>query len=384
MLGMVLLGITVRKLNQGHDALECARKRARDLIELASDGIFIADLDGRLTEVNEAGCRLTGYAREELLNKSIIDLIPRGDSARFLTHKAYLLEGHDDVGEWVGVKKDGSLLPVEVSAKILPDRRWIGIVRDISVRKRMEDSLRLSEAAARQATKAREDMLGIVAHDLRNPLQVVATDAGTLCVSKDLRTQTIGEEIQRATQRMDRLIQDLLDVTRIDEGQLFIKPARVPVRELIEDALHNQKVLASSAEIELLSAVPPDLPDVWADANRVTQVLDNLIGNAIKFTKPGGRITLSAEAGLGEIMFSITDTGLGIAENDMPHVFDRFWRTSKTEKRGAGLGLAIVKGIVEAHSGRVWVNSSVGQGSTFNFTIPIAPRTKKMPDNRLV
>jgi PAS domain S-box-containing protein len=385
MMGLVLLGITGRRLNQGHDALECERKRARDVIELASDGIFIANLEGRLIEVNEAGCLLVGYTREELLNKTITDLIPRADAERFQNHKAYLLQGHADLGEWVGIKKDGSLFPVEVGAKILPDGRWIGIVRDISVRKRMEDALRLSEATARKATKARDDMLGIVAHDLRNPLQVVATDAGTLRASSDVVVQKIGDDIQRAIQRMDRLIQDLLDVTRIDAGQLFVRPARVPVRELIEDTLHTQKVLASSADIDLQSVVPSDIPDVWADPNRVTQALDNLIGNAIKFTKPGGRITLAAESRPGEVVFSVADTGLGIAEGDLPHVFDRFWQTSKMKKDGAGLGLAIVKGIVNAHSGRVWAESSPGQGSTFFFTVPTAPQTAQAPlDNRIL
>jgi len=183
---------------------------------------------------------------------------------------------------------------------------------------------------------------------------------------------------------MDRLIQDLLDVTRIDAGQLFVRPGRVPVRELIEDTLHAQKVLASSAGIDLRSIVPSGIPDIWADPNRVTQALDNLIGNAIKFTKPGGRITLAAESRPGEVMFSVADTGLGIAECDLPNVFDRFWQTSRMKKDGAGLGLAIVKGIVEAHGGRVWAESSPGQGSTFFFTIPTARQAARAPlDNRV-
>jgi PAS domain S-box-containing protein len=378
-LALVLLGLTGRQLNQGHDALEFARKRARDLIELASDGIFIADLDGRLTEVNEAACGLLGYARTELLCKSISDLIPPADAERFQKHKVYLLEGHTDVSEWVGVRKDGAIFPAEVSAKILPDGRWLGIVRDITVRKRMEDSLRVSEAEARQATKARDDLLGIVAHDLRNPLQVIATEAGSLTSSKEVTAREIGKEISTAARRMDRIIQDLLDVTRIDTGQLSVRRSRVPVRELIEDILHSEIVLASSANIDLKSFVPSDLPDVWADPDRVVQVLDNLIGNAIKFTKPGGRITLKAERRPHEVLFSVSDSGKGISEGDLPHVFDRFWRGSETQKRGAGLGLSIVKGIVDAHDGRVWAESALGQGSTFFFTIPVMPQKAPGP-----
>jgi signal transduction histidine kinase len=142
---------------------------------------------------------------------------------------------------------------------------------------------------------------------------------------------------------------------------------------LIEDVLDSQKVLASTGDIELRADIPGHLPDILADRDRVVQVFGNLIGNAIKFTKPGGTIALSAEAGISEVVFSVTDTGPGIAERHLPHLFDRFWQASKGRGHGAGLGLAIVKGIVEAHGGRVWATSTPGTGSTFHFTIPSAP-----------
>ena len=111
---------------------------------------------------------------------------------------------------------------------------------------------------------------------------------------------------------------------------------------------------------------------MWADRDRLLQVFENLVGNAIKFTKPGGRIALGATVQEGEIIFSVSDTGRGIASTHLPHVFDRFWQAPGTERRGMGFGLAIAKGIVEAHGGRVWVQSMPGQGSTFFFTIPTA------------
>jgi PAS domain S-box-containing protein len=375
MLGLLLLGATGRHLNRGNDALEHARKQAHDLIELASDGIFIADLEGRLTEVNETACRLVGYGRGELLGKVVSDLISPAEAERFRKHKVYLLEGHDEVSEWVGVKKDGSTFPIEVSAKILPDQRWLTIVRDITVRKRTEDALRLSEATARRATKARDELLGIVAHDLRNPLHIVAMDANALRSCEELKVRDIGKELSMVCQRMDRLIKDLLDLTRIDAGLFSVKRARVPLRELIEDTIQSEKLLALSARVELETVLSAHVPDIWADHDRVIQVLDNLIGNAIKFTDSGGTIVLTVESGMGEAIFSVSDTGKGIAEADLPHIFDRFWRASETERRGAGLGLAIVKGIVEAHNGRVWVESSPGQGSRFFFTIPFAPQS---------
>ena len=116
--------------------------------------------------------------------------------------------------------------------------------------------------------------------------------------------------------------------------------------------------------------MPPDLPRIWADHDRLVRVFDNLIGNSIKFTKPGGRVTLGATARAGEVLFSVADTGCGIATTNLPHVFDWFWQAPGAKRRGVGLGLPIVKGIVESHGGRVWVQSTLGQGTTFFFTIP--------------
>ena len=143
----------------------------------------------------------------------------------------------------------------------------------------------------------------------------------------------------------------------------------------------NDKLrLASSASLELRLETAPGLPDIWADRDRLLQVFENLIGNAIKFTKAGGRITLGAEASTGEVVFSVSDTGSGIADSDLPHVFDRFWQASHGAHRGAGLGLAIVKGIVEAHGGRIWIRSTIGKGTTFLFTIPTVLQSRQRRD----
>jgi signal transduction histidine kinase len=135
-------------------------------------------------------------------------------------------------------------------------------------------------------------------------------------------------------------------------------------------AVEAQKLLASSASVELRIDVAPDLPEVWADRDRLVQVFENLIGNAVKLTKAGGSVTVGAAPRDGEVLFWVADTGVGIAAENLPHVFDRFWQAQKSGRRGAGLGLAIVKGIVEAHGGRIWVESTLGRGSTFFFTVP--------------
>jgi signal transduction histidine kinase len=222
---------------------------------------------------------------------------------------------------------------------------------------------------AEQAVRARDDVLAIVAHDLRSPLGAILLQADAL--RRDMRKPA--EALQRAANRMSRLIQDLLDVTRMEAGRLSIEQARIPARQVASDSIEAHKAIAAARSIELGLNLGQDLPEVWADRERLLQVLENLIGNALKFTQPGGRIIIGAEPSDGQVLFSVADTGAGIAPDHLAHLFDRFWRARSTERQSAGLGLSIAKGIVEAHGGRIWVESTLGRGSTFSFTIPAAP-----------
>jgi signal transduction histidine kinase len=165
----------------------------------------------------------------------------------------------------------------------------------------------------------------------------------------------------------------------MEGGQLSVEQARVPAEQIVVDSMEAQRPLASSAAIELELELEPDVPDVWADRDRVLQVFENLIGNAVRFTEPGGRITAGAAAQDGDVVFWVRDTGAGISAEELPHVFDRFWQARKTRRGGAGLGLQIVKGIVEAHGGHIWVESRVGAGTTFYFTLPAAQTAGAQP-----
>ena len=362
--------ITARHLNRAHEALERSEVRYRELVQLAADGIFVADLQGRFTEVNDAGCRLLGFSREEILGKTIMDFILPEDKERLFRDRDKFLKGGSDVSEWMMLRRDGTYVPVEVSAKILPDGRWIAIDRDMSERKQAEEALRLSEGAAKQASQARDDMLAVVAHDLRNPLATIATLAAVL--QRTGPQHDIGDEIAHAADRMTRLIEDLIDVALLDAGTFSIKQGRIRPTDILSEVYDSQALLASSASLELRIEAMEDLPDISADRDRLLQVFENLIGNALKFTKAGGEIVLGATARENEVAFSVRDTGSGIPGEQLPHVFDRFWQGRDGNRGGAGLGLPIVKGIVEAQGGRVWVQSTPNQGSTFFFTVSIA------------
>jgi len=237
----------------------------------------------------------------------------------------------------------------------------------------VENARLFQEAEA--ATRARDQMLGIVAHDLRNPLGTIKMAAGLL--EEGLAPgSTPGKQIaivRRAVDRMNRLIGDLLDAKRMENGQLTVEPRPVAALLLLTEAMDMLRGVASGHHLELVLDAPPELPMVLADANRIQQVLSNLVGNAIKFTAPRGCITIRGEQAMGGVRFAVCDTGPGILPEQLPNVFAQFWQASKGDKRGIGLGLAIAKGIVEAHNGKIWVESTFGAGAAFYFTLPIAP-----------
>jgi signal transduction histidine kinase len=195
-------------------------------------------------------------------------------------------------------------------------------------------------------------------------------------VEPDRRSRKPAETIERAASRMRRLIDDLLEMPRLEAGQLSIERLRVSPGQLIADCVEAHVAIASSRSLQLALEVPGQLPDVWADHDRLLQVFENLIGNALKFTPSGGRVTVGAAARDAEVMFWVSDTGIGVAPEHMSRLFDRFWQARRNWREGAGLGLPIVKGIVEAHGGRIWAESELNRGSTFFFTIPAAAQAE--------
>ncbi len=181
------------------------------------------------------------------------------------------------------------------------------------------------------------------------------------------------EMIHRSLKRAQRLIDDLLLVMRVESGRLSLVRAPLQPAHFLHDAGETLQLLASAASIHLRVDLHGELPEVVGDRDRLLQVLENLVGNAVKFTPAGGEVTVSAELSGGQVQFRVTDTGPGIPPETLPHLFDRFWRGKRHERSGAGLGLPICKGIVELHGGRCWVESTPGHGTTFFFTIPMAP-----------
>ena len=269
----------------------------------------------------------------------------------------------------------------------------VDLATDLARRAALElDNARLYQQA-QQATRARDDVLGIVSHDLRNPLNTISMAANFLLEiigpegltiasgAADAPPISLGPKLNiivRAVRRANSLIEDLLDVTRIDAHLLAVDLAMVDGQSLLDEALLDAGSGSSDGAITVTHGWEGEPSRVVADRGRIFQVFSNLLGNALKFTPKGGRIDVRGRISGGEALFTIADTGAGIPPENLPHLFDRFWQARETRRAGAGLGLYIAKGIVEAHGGRLWVESTLGVGTTFSFTLPRTPALQSL------
>ncbi len=236
------------------------------------------------------------------------------------------------------------------------------------------DNARLHDVLKRNL-RSRDEIMGIVSHDLRNPVAAVKMLCRALIKNSPDRGAPGLESIElmaQAADQMDALIGDLLDVSRLDSGRLRIQAEAVDPISLVRDALRTLAPLAAARNISLQNDMAGGLPQVCADVDRIQQVLSNLVGNALKFTPPGGRIHVSGRLEETVLVIDVRDSGKGIAADQLPHVFERYWQSSRTDKHGAGLGLPIARGVVEAHGGRIWIESTLGVGTTVSFSLPFA------------
>jgi signal transduction histidine kinase len=238
------------------------------------------------------------------------------------------------------------------------------------------DNARLYRVA-QEAIRARDDLLSVVAHDLRNPLHVIVGQAALLQLDLDesmSRSRERARAVETAAKQMTRLIDDLMDITRMEIGGLSMEQAPVGVTDFLSDLVAAMAPFASSQSLSLSLELAQGLGEVRADRDRLLQVLQNLVTNAMKFSDAGGMVTVGAARREADVLFWVEDSGGGIDPRHLPHVFDRFWQAGIRRKQGAGLGLTVAKGIVEAHGGRIWAESTLGKGSRFSFTIPVAGR----------
>ena len=253
-------------------------------------------------------------------------------------------------------------------------RRLLPLERQATDRYLLTERARSDDAIAN-----RDDFLGMVCHDLRDLLSGIVLSSAMLSErasesDEGKRVLAAGLHIQRYAARMNRLIGDLVDVASIDAGKLAVAPARGDSASLVAEAVDAFEAAASAKAISLKVEGPGRAVEMQFDHDRMLQVLANLITNSIKFTPRGGKISVFREYANDELRFCVSDTGPGIPENMLEAIFERFWQVGKDDRRGLGLGLYISKCIVEAHGGKIWAESTLGEGSRIYFTLPAIAR----------
>lgn len=367
----------------------------------AARGILISVKDGKISMLGSSGF---GPAIIEYLNTitletqvPLIDALRKGEmvslesGAEFKARYGGTYAGFSELadmqtyvamplihtGETIGAI---TLHFKEAGAVGAADRTFTSLLAQVTAtalaRARSFDAEQEKRKTAELVARAREEVLGVVAHDLRNPLSLIVTSTELLEENLESeRRQQILQIAKRAGRQMNRLIGDLLDTVQMQSGKLSMDVEDLPVAVILGQADETFQPRAANRHI-LLTVIPPE-SDVFvrADPLRVQQVLGNLIGNALKFTPVDGYITVRAVTGDTEVTFHVTDSGPGMSPEQLPHLFEQFWQ-ARHDKRGVGLGLTIAKGIVDAHGGRIWCESTVGSGSTFSFTLPrVMPST---------
>jgi PAS domain S-box-containing protein len=251
--------------------------------------------------------------------------------------------------------------------------RTLGDLASLALRRvRLMEQEREAKEQAEAAVRVRDETLGIVSHDLRNPLTRIALSADLLVDSRPEEQAELIETIRNAARQSQRLIQDLLDVARMEAGALSVDKKTFDVKELVSEVRDTHQTIAAQRNQQILCSVHGEFALLCADRDRLLQVFGNLIGNAMKFTPAGGTITVEASSSHAgkEVLFRVRDNGPGIPGSDLKNVFSPYWQARKTAHMGAGLGLSIVRGIVEAHGGHVWAENGPGGGAMFTFTIP--------------
>lgn len=340
-------------------------------IEHAGDAIVNVDLGGRFTLVNRMAELISGYERQDLLGQHFTTLVHPG----YWDLMSGLLRGgerdgrYHDIHEIEIVTKEAELVPLGVRLSVLKHQgRIVGgqiIARDIRERKRLE--------------RMKSEFLASVSHELRTPLAsimgfvelLLGEEPGELTPTQ----REFLEIMLESSHRLLGMVNDILDVSRIEAGDLDLRTQRIRLEEVVARAVRSARHLAESKEIALELEMGPPLPIIKGDPERLEQVMDNLLNNAVKFTPRGGQITVRVQSRQPyEVQVEVTDTGIGIPSADMAHLFSRFHRGENVAGQaipGAGLGLHITQAIVTEHGGRIEVESEVGKGSTFRFTLPL-------------
>jgi two-component system, NtrC family, sensor histidine kinase KinB len=346
-----------------YDSLQAATQRYRELFEYSLDPILVTDLTGKILEVNRHAGQLSGTQAEGLISQSVHDLHEPGLESQANANER-LSAGEILTYESLFRLAGGSSVPVEVVVYRvrLPEEdvlQWT--VRDITARKELDI--------------LRNDLAVMVYHDLRSPLSNIISSLdmleGLLHLEESSSLKTVFGIATRSTDRMQRLINSLLDINRLETGQPITNQKLVEVANLVHESADAVQPMIEGKHLKLMMNISPEVPPLRVDEDMIRRVLINLMENACKFTPMKGEINVMVETIGGEVRFCVQDTGLGIPAEAVDVIFEKFRRLNvERGPKGLGLGLSFCRLAVQAHGGRIWVESEDGKGSCFYFTLP--------------
>ena len=351
-----------RHFNRARDAEE----RYSNLFESSADPILITDERGRITDVNRKFCQILGYVREGLLHREMFSLIVHPQRARDWLERA--LQGEDIFGNLELISIEGRALPFEVRATRVfhahtPYIQWV--FHDIAERLRLE--------------QARADLTHMIVHDLRNPLSSIMSSLELIRArlqdpTMDIPLDRLFAVAQRSGERLFGLIDSILDVACLESGKAELTYQVIDVGDMVREVVEQLRPVAVGRDIHLDFHIPHGLPPVKGDRGLLLRTLTNLLDNALKFTPSYGEVQVTVDRTSADVLqFAVSDTGPGIPLEYQERIFDQFARLPSERVRGTGIGLALCKLAVEAHGGRIWVESRPGEGTTFFFTLPLNP-----------
>ena len=348
------------RLREQMTTLAEERGRLSAVLDHMADGVLITDASGHVQLLNATAARLLATTEERALGRSFAQVVPHHSLIE--SWKACQGQGVEQV-QAVEISRDGLFVQAIITPFEEADvEGCVVILQDLTRIRRLET--------------VRRDFISNISHELRTPL------AGLKALVDTLRGGAIKDPpaAKRFLKRMDaevdaltQMVEELLELSRIESGQVPLRLAPTSAAEVVIPPTERLRPQAERAGVELAIQLPDDLPRVLADVDRARQVVSNLVHNAVKFTPPGGTITLSARAAGDEVTISVQDTGVGIPADDLARIFERFYKADRARSGGGtGLGLAIAKHVIQGHGGRIWAESVEGEGSTFYFTLPTA------------
>ncbi|PNJ95048.1 transcriptional regulator [Cylindrospermopsis raciborskii C04] len=356
------------------DALRISENRFEAILSIADDAIISIDINQQITLFNQGAEKIFGYSAGEVLGQKLDLLLPTRFAQEHRNHvyKFGKSSAHarrmGERQEIFGCRKDGSEFPAEASISKLDlgqESVYTVILRDITERKQVE--------------KMKDEFVSVVSHELRTPLTSIHGSLGMLTSGLLSSTSEQGKRLLQiatdSTERLVRLINDILDIERIESGKVKMERENCDLRDLINSAINIMQPLADKAGVSLsIHNSNSSSIQLWADPDRIIQTLTNLFSNAIKFSEPGSTVYLMTELQKDQVLVTVQDTGRGIPEDKLESIFERFQQVDSSDSRnhdGTGLGLAICKSIVQQHGGKIWVKSILDEGSSFYFTLPI-------------